>query len=213
MTRDPHATKERILEAAHGLFLRQGFAATSLDQLLENAAVTKGAFFHHFENKLALGEAVMERFLVSDRALLDELMRKAEALASDPLQQLLVLIGLLRDLLRESDAPQTGCLVAAYCYQEELMTPTVREATAEQLLRWRTRIAEKLRAAAKLHVPRGPFDEVALADQLNTVVEGSFVMAKTLGDPSLVPRQLEQMRIYLALLFGAPLPAASGAGN
>lgn len=210
MTRDSQATKQRILDAAHELFLRQGFAATSLDRVLEQAEVTKGAFFHHFESKLELGEQVMERFLEADRALLDEVMNKAEALASDPLQQVLVVIGLLRDLLSESGAAEAGCLIAAYCYQEELMTPRVRQWTADEMRAWRERLADKLRAAARLHPPRTAVDPEVLADHVNTVVEGAFVMAKTFGDPSILPRQLELVRTHLALLFDAPLPPLRG---
>lgn len=206
MTRDGPATRERILSAADELILRQGFAATSLDQILEQAQVTKGAFFHHFENKARLGEALMERFVAADARVLEDVLGRAEQLASDPIQQVLVALGLLREMFAGLAAPHPGCLIAAYCYQEELMTPSARAASATQLLAWRTRIADKLEAAAANHPPRAAVELDDVADMLNTVIEGAFVMAKTLGDASLVARQIDQLRAYVALLFGVAVP-------
>jgi AcrR family transcriptional regulator len=42
------------------LFTEQGYAATSLDQVVAGARVTKGALYHHFSGKQALFEAVFE---------------------------------------------------------------------------------------------------------------------------------------------------------
>ncbi len=50
----------RLLEAARDVIRSNGFAATSVDDLCRAADVTKGAFFHHFGSKEALGVAVAE---------------------------------------------------------------------------------------------------------------------------------------------------------
>jgi AcrR family transcriptional regulator len=46
---------------AEELFAEHGYAATSLDQVVAGARVTKGAVYHHFSGKQALFEAVFER--------------------------------------------------------------------------------------------------------------------------------------------------------
>ena len=55
------ATRSALLESAATLFAEKGFAATSLDEVAARARVTKGAVYHHFANKQALFEAVLER--------------------------------------------------------------------------------------------------------------------------------------------------------
>lgn len=58
--RDQHADDSRraILAAARHAFARDGYASTSLDEIVAPARLTKGALYHHFKNKAALLEAV-----------------------------------------------------------------------------------------------------------------------------------------------------------
>ncbi len=53
----PVGAKSKLLEAAIVLIRTKGFAGTSVDDLCTAAGVTKGAFFHHFASKEALGVA------------------------------------------------------------------------------------------------------------------------------------------------------------
>ena len=55
------ATRAALLESALRAFTERGFAGTSLDDVVRDARVTKGALYHHFKGgKLALFEAVFE---------------------------------------------------------------------------------------------------------------------------------------------------------
>src|SRR6202789_1073501 len=61
--RDPERTRERLLHAASREIYRSGFQSASLDTILAAARVTKGALYHHFKNKEALGYAVVEEVI------------------------------------------------------------------------------------------------------------------------------------------------------
>lgn len=54
----PSATKEDLLRVARDLFTTRGYAATSLDSIVAEAHVTKGALYHHFDGKPGLFAAV-----------------------------------------------------------------------------------------------------------------------------------------------------------
>lgn len=60
------ATKKALVKAAESLFTAGGYAATSLDAIVADAKVTKGALYHHYSGKQALFEAVFAD--VEDRA-------------------------------------------------------------------------------------------------------------------------------------------------
>lgn len=51
-------TRERIVEAAYQLFLKQGYHRTSMRQISAQAGLTLGAIYHHFAGKEAIWEAV-----------------------------------------------------------------------------------------------------------------------------------------------------------
>lgn len=53
-------TRERLIEVARELFLRDGFAATSLDRVAEEAGFSKGAVYSNFSGKERLGLAVLD---------------------------------------------------------------------------------------------------------------------------------------------------------
>ena len=55
------ATREALVDAAGELFGRAGYAATSIDEIVAAAGVTKGAMYHHFPDKEALFKAVFEK--------------------------------------------------------------------------------------------------------------------------------------------------------
>ncbi|MFZ3264909.1 MAG: TetR/AcrR family transcriptional regulator, partial [Terriglobales bacterium] len=64
--RDPERTRERLLQAASREIYRSGFQSASLDTILAVAGVTKGALYHHFDSKEALGHAVVEEVIAPD---------------------------------------------------------------------------------------------------------------------------------------------------
>jgi AcrR family transcriptional regulator len=81
-------TRAALIAAGRHLFGRDGFAATSVDDLARQARLTTGAMYHHFPNKTALFEAVFEDVHAE---LLRASMRAAEtpeARAAGPLELL-----------------------------------------------------------------------------------------------------------------------------
>jgi TetR/AcrR family transcriptional repressor of nem operon len=52
-------TRARIVEAARVMFNRHGFEQVSIDEIMKQAGLTRGGFYHHFSSKEALyAEAV-----------------------------------------------------------------------------------------------------------------------------------------------------------
>lgn len=209
MPRDGAATRGRILDAAHRLVLRQGFAATTVDAVIEEAGITKGAFFHHFRSKAELARAVVERYADEDAGHLEEFMRRAEEAAADPLEQLVRFVELFAEAAPTLAGEEPGCLYASFVYERQLFDAGARDVVAESVRRWRTALVAKLEEVAAVHPPRLPVDLEALADQMLTVFEGGYVLSRALDDPAIVTTQLVQFRVHLEALFG---PARTTAG-
>ncbi|HLO33419.1 MAG TPA: TetR/AcrR family transcriptional regulator [Anaerolineales bacterium] len=56
-------TRSKILESAIKLFSNQGYNKASVDDICEEAGISKGAFYHHFESKQALFLALLDGWL------------------------------------------------------------------------------------------------------------------------------------------------------
>lgn len=60
MARNPQQTRDRLLQTAFQEIHTRGFQGTRVDEVLKRAGLQKGAFYHHFSSKTALGYAVLE---------------------------------------------------------------------------------------------------------------------------------------------------------
>ncbi|PVE21436.1 hypothetical protein DC522_26595 [Microvirga sp. KLBC 81] len=52
-------TKRQILDGARQVFLLNGYAGTSIDQIINQSGVSKGSIYHHFDSKDALFRALI----------------------------------------------------------------------------------------------------------------------------------------------------------
>jgi AcrR family transcriptional regulator len=195
------SARERILDCAEGAILQKGFAATSIDELIAATGISKSGFFYHFKDKGDLAKALLVRYLERDREILDDLFRRADELSDDPLHGFLVALKFFADLLANIPEGHPGCLVASFCYQEQLFNREVRELNAEALLAWRRRFRERFEAIARRYEPRVEVDLDALADAASTIVDGGIVLSKALKDPSLLPKQVLLFRAFVKAVF------------
>lgn len=200
-TRDPEKTRERILDAAQALILDHGYGSTTVDAVVNRAGITKGAFFHHFGSKADLARALVERYALLDKQHLEQQMERAAKLASDPLQQVLILIALYEEEFESLAEPFPGCLFASYIYENKLFDEGTIAVLRESTLMWRAVAKQMLERVAAVHPPRVPVDMESLADLFYALTEGSFIMTKTLGDKTLLARHTRHLRTYLELLF------------
>jgi TetR/AcrR family transcriptional repressor of mexJK operon len=61
------ALEERILNAASGLFLTQGYGVTSIEAIAQRAGISKRTFYHRFNNKADIFAAVVQRLVARMR--------------------------------------------------------------------------------------------------------------------------------------------------
>lgn len=204
MPRDGRDTRSTILDAAESLILEQGFAGSSIEDIIARAGVTKGTFFYHFDSKANLAYALVSRFAALDRANLDDKMARAEGLSRDPLQQFLIFIGLMREMMEGLAEPYPGCLYAAYVYESELFDAPTLKVVRDAMQGWRDVMAPKIRHIIEQYPPRRPVDADSLADMLTVTFEGAFIVSRVMGEPDLVARQLDHFRDYVEFLFAVP---------
>lgn len=195
-------TRQRILDIAYDSIVHKGFAATSIEELVEAAGITKSGFFYHFKDKNDLARQALERFIAEDNELISGLTDRARALSDDPLQAYLLFLNLYAEAMDEMVELHPGCMIATVTYQAALFDKVVIRMNEASVLALRQRFAAWLEEIGERYPPRWPADYDSLADMLTAIVEGSIVLSRALGDRALMGRQTRLYREHVKALFG-----------
>ena len=196
-------TRERILDFAYDSIVQKGFAATSIEELVEAAGITKSGFFYHFRDKNDMARQLFDRFLAEDDSIIDTLAGRARELSDDPLQSFLIFLNLYAQMMDDMETLHPGCMVASVTYQERLFDAEMRQMNIDYLMRTRLRFRDWLTEIVAKNPPKMDADQDALADHLTIIVEGAIIYAKALRDPGMMGRQTRLFRNHIKLLFGA----------
>ena len=168
----PDRSRAALIASAATLFRRQGYAATGLNQILEEASAKPGSLYHHFpQGKQQLAAAVVDteaagieqllrRFLGTGRPVADIIDRWVDLLAAG-------LAGDQRD----------GCPIEPIATESVNASPPVREASARAFRGWCAAIEERLRSDGW---PDNDAKAVALA--VISLIEGALILSRISGD-------------------------------
>ena len=183
-------TRDRLLDLAYESMIVKGLDATSVEELVEAAGITKSGFFYHFKDKHELARQVLARYRVQNEAQLDRLSRRARELSDDPLHSFLVFLRLYAEEATEEVAAAPGCLIATVAFQERAFAHDVRLANTEMVAAWRARFLAWIEEIVRVYRPNAEVDAALLADAGWTAIFGAFTLAKTTGPPDVVARQV-----------------------
>lgn len=191
--------RTRLLEAARDLIRTQGFAATPVADLCEAAEVTKGAFFHHFESKEALGVAAAEFWSETTGELFETAPYHAP---DDPLDRLLTYVDFRREIIAGPTATFT-CLAGTMAQEVHATSDDIRAACGAAIFDHARTLEDDIQAAIDTRGvnPRG-WSAASLARHTQAVLQGGFILAKAADDPDLAREQLDHLARYIRLLFG-----------
>lgn len=191
------SARKKLLDAALAVVRQQGFAATSVDQLCKEAGVTKGAFFHHFESKEALGVAAANYW--------SETTGEMFAAApyhhiSDPLERLLGYIELRKQMLDGETAEYT-CLVGTMVQEAYSSNPAIQAACRISIFGHAETLEDDIQAAINTYGIAPEWSAQSLALHTQAVLQGAFILAKASGERAVAEEMVDHLARYIRLLF------------
>lgn len=172
--RNPEATRKRILEAAFMEIYRKGFQGMRLDDVLNTTELTKGALYHHFPNKRALGYAVVDEVIlpIMDAMWLEPLKR-----ASDPMQGLIDVVEQLPEM-KPPEIIEYGCPLNNLAQEMSPLDEGFRQRLDYVFRLWHDVTEEALERAKHQGKVRESIDSDETATFIMAALEGCIGIAK-----------------------------------
>jgi TetR/AcrR family transcriptional repressor of nem operon len=175
-SRDPERTRELLLQAAFQEMYRSGYRSADLDAILAAAGVTKGALYYHFDNKEALGYAVLDEVMASD---LHQKWVQPLQNVKDPIDALVRIVH--SESLKREDV-RRGCPLINLSQEMSGIDEGFRKRTAKLFKNWHDAVAEALREGQKRGVVRHDINANETATFLIAAYEGYVVLTKNSQD-------------------------------
>jgi AcrR family transcriptional regulator len=192
--RDPERTRERLLQAAFREVYRTGFQSASLDTILASTGVTKGALYYHFENKEALGYAIVEEIIAVD--LRAKWLRPLQS-GKDPIDALIDIVQ--SESVRAEDV-RGGCPLNNLNQEMSPLDEGFRKRLARLFHAWQEGVAAALREGQIQGRVRRDVQPVEAAGFLIATFEGYLSLAKNAQDAEVIKAGIRNIVSWLRSL-------------
>lgn len=158
------ATREKLIEAGHEIFYREGFLAVGLDRLLNEVGCSKQTFYNHFASKDDLIVAVIDEH---HRWWSSELRDRIERAAGpDARGQILAMFDVMHEIIHSPE--YHGCIfINAAVEFPQPHHPAHQSARKAK--------ADNLALLADLAQRAGASDPLALAQEIDLIIEGALI--------------------------------------
>ncbi|MEJ2630539.1 MAG: TetR/AcrR family transcriptional regulator [Acidihalobacter sp.] len=172
--RCPETTRQRLLEAAHREIYEHGYQAASLDRILADTGLSKGALYHHFGTKQALGLAVVNE--VIGTRMQEEWIEPIQQ-AQRPLQTIIELLGLKQKRATEMSI-RLGCDLNNLMQEMSPLDEAFRQSLAKVITQWRATLESGLRRSREIGELRSGVDCARTALFVVAAIEGCVGTSK-----------------------------------
>ncbi len=194
--RNPLETRRAILDAAFERVHKYGFQAAGLNDILMATNVTKGALYHHFPNKMALGYALVDEIL---REYVNDWWLRPLDAADDPIEALAQAI----QGRMASDLPgivRLGCPVNNLAQEMATVDEGFRQRIESLYRHWRKGLARAFRRGQQNGTVRGDVDSEETAAFVIAALQGAFGQAKNAQSIEVFQECLGGLSVYLTAL-------------
>ncbi len=193
-SRNAERTRGLLLKAAFQEIYRAGYRSADLDAILAAAGVTKGALYYHFDDKEALGYAVLDEVMTSD------LHQKWVQPLRNPKDPIDALVRIVQSESLKREDVQRGCPLLNLSQEMSGLDEGFRRRTAKLFRDWHDAVAGALREGQKRGLVRNDIDASETATFLIATYEGYVVLAKNSQDARMMQSGQKRVRGHLESL-------------
>lgn len=186
--------RERIIEVAADLFLKNGYGATGIAEILNAAGILRGSLYYYFPTKEDLLLATLQWRL---KMLWPEVIQPVFDRIDDPIERVFGILDGYRQMLLTCEF-QMGCPIGNLALELSETHVRVRKLLEENFENWKKAIRGCLEEA------QGRFPEECRPQDLShfvlTVMEGAVMLARTYRSINCYDRAVHSLRDYFERL-------------
>ena len=193
-------TKMRIIEQAAALFNQQGYAGSSMSDLMRVTGLQKGGIYNHFRSK---DELALQAFDFAVNRVQSEFMGALKG-KRHAVERLIVILSVYERMFDEPPV-QGGCPILNTAVESDDAHPALRERAQLAMDAWRIllqRIVDKGIMRGELH---STVDADTVATILIATIEGAVMLSKLYGDANHLERAVNFLKTYVQHQLATPV--------
>ena len=195
-------TRDRILRDAARFFAMKGFHDTKVDEIIQAAEVTSGAFFHYFRDKNDLGFAVIDHYMRERGRMLDRIEKSLPpADAANPLDRVFRRLDAVCEMVVRRRGRKGGCLIGNLSTALSDTQPAFRKRLGECFDEMALEFRVPLDGASVDYGLSGDLDTPKMARYIVSVIEGAIMLSRTHRDVSVIQQQVHHLKQDLKRSF------------
>ena len=169
-------SKRKIIDSAQGLFHRQGFQQTSLDDITRESGVTRSNLYYHFNSKEELGlEALRDRIKHYEAEVLEPTLRNTSLSPSERLSAFYSRVA----AYHRNQIPPAGCPFGNLAVEMCGTNDNFREVLSSFFDMWEDTLESCIREGIESGEFRGDYPPRLMAQTILSHLEGVILMVKT----------------------------------
>jgi TetR/AcrR family transcriptional repressor of nem operon len=188
-------TQESILKAARDLILSKGYPATTVDEIVDQAGVSKGSFYHAFPSKEEMGISLLEWYQLSGVA---KVMGGPFAKMNDPKKRMFGFLDHIENI--SEDMWGQGCLLGNLGLELAETNPKIRKKVSGLFRKVITMLEPLFEPAGSKKGTKERPTSKEVAEQYMVMLEGSIMLARVYNDWGYFTRGLQNFRNQLQYL-------------
>ncbi len=190
-----NTTRKNILEKAFALIYKNGYQATSIDEIIATTQVTKGALYYHFKSKDDMGLAMIKEILYM--VTTSNILKALDATKSPQSE----IYGMMNSLLNNTTffKIEYGCPIVNLIEEMAPLDTKFAKELRKLFVQWKKQIIDYLDEAKKTNIIKDNIDSEQVAVFILIGYNGARNLGKILGKSS-YNSYLKELKNYLTLL-------------
>ena len=194
------STREKILQQSAALFNQQGYAGSSMSDIMRVTGLQKGGIYNHFKSKDALALEAFD-FIFGQISQRFSAALKGKRHALDRLRAMIQVFRVYIDGIDEADSPlKGGCPVLNTAIESDDTHPALRQKAQAAMNNWRNLIHRFINKGIERQEIRAEVNPDMVATVMISALEGAVMMSKLYDDPIHIKRVIDHLDLYVQTL-------------